>query len=473
MLIHPRVCTEQLASEDCAAIHDAALRILEETGLTVQSAEACRFLAEAGAQVAGAKVRFPRDVAARLLKSSPERFTLHARNAERNVEVGGNRTLVSPGYGSAFVADRRGMRRNAVLDDFRKFALLAGWSEAIDITGGLLVEPLDVPPAFRPAEITRLLLACSDKPFLGSVAGAEGARDTLAMLRIALGSTAEKPAVMALINVNSPLRLDAGMADAMLEYVKAGQAVLLTPGILQGVTAPVTTAGALAQAFAELIGGAALAQAVRPGAPVVIGLGGFGADLRTGGSGFGRPENALATITGAQMARRLGLPFRCSAAVTGSRLPDCRSGYERMMTAMAAWSAGAHVCLQAAGILDCINSMCFEQFLIDLEVWGYLRRLAERPRADPDRLALDVIASAGSDYLGHEHTLEHMRDDLYTPQLASPDTFDAWAAAGGEDVAALAAKKLAAVLPGLSPPPIDPGAAKELDRYVQSVREKR
>ena len=85
---------------------------------------------------------------------------------------------------------------------------------------------------------------------------------------------------------------------------------LLTPGIMMGMTAPVTVAGALVQAWAELIGTATIAQVIQPGAPLILGTGGFESDLRCGESGFGRPENVVGLVSGAQLARRMNLPYR-------------------------------------------------------------------------------------------------------------------------------------------------------------------
>ena len=336
------------------------------------------------------------------------------------------------------MADAQGTRRSATLEDFRRFALLAAESDLVDITGGLLVEPGDVPPEQRPEVLTRALLECSPKPLLGSVAGAEGAQSSLAVAREAFPDLEATPAILGLININSPLRLDARMAEALLVYVRAGQPVLLTPGILMGITAPVTVAGALAQAFAELIGCVVLTQVLRPGVPVIIGLGGFGSDLRVAGSGFGRPEQALGTLLGAQLARRLKLPYRASPGVTGAFSPDARAGYESMMTAFAAWSSGAHVGLQAFGILDHINAMCFEKLVLDLGMWDYIKRVATAGGVNGETLAMEAIAACPQDYLTAEHTMRHFREELLTPALAPPLSYDAWLEQGRPDTLALA-----------------------------------
>ena len=350
--------------------------------------------------------------------------------------------------------------------DFKNFALLAGHSDIIDITGGVLVEPDDVPVSLRPLELVRALLIYSDKPFMGSVAGAEGARHSLEMAKIVFGNLTGKPVLIGLININSPLRLEAHMAGAFLEYVKAGQPVLLTPGVMMGLTAPVTLAGTLVQALAELIGCVTLSQLIRPGTPVIMGTASFGSDMRHAGSALGRPENALSTVLGAQMARKLGIPYRASAAVTGAFRPDCRSGYERMMTAMSAWAAGAHLCLHAAGTLDCINSMCLEQFVVDLEIWSYLKRLSQQLAVDEEALAVHVIGDARGDYLNHEHTLRHLRDELYVPLLVPPVSYESWLGSDGPDVIVEAARRGKDLLRQATQPPMDDGVKREIENYM-------
>ncbi|MBU0609805.1 MAG: trimethylamine methyltransferase family protein, partial [Armatimonadetes bacterium] len=123
--------------------------------------------------------------------------------------------------------------------------------------------------------------------------------------------------------------------------------------------------------------------------------------------------------------------------------PDARAGYESMITAFAAWSAGAHVGLQACGILDQINAMCYEKFVLDLEVWGYVKRVATPAGVDADSLAMEVIAACPGDYLTAEHTMKHFREELLTPSLAPPLSYDAWLAQGRPDALTLAGERVA------------------------------
>ncbi|MBN2216511.1 MAG: trimethylamine methyltransferase family protein [Pirellulales bacterium] len=471
MIEHPRNYAELLSPDDVDRIHAAALGVLNREGLCIQSAAIVRCLADAGlrADARRQRVWFHPDEVERHLAAAPKSWMLCARNPRRSIRFGGAQLHICPGYGSPFVADREGRRRPATLRDFEDFTTLAARCDAVDLMSCLIVEPTDVPVRRRGPEIMRCLLSRSDKPLMGPVHSGEAVDDALAMARIVFGDL-KNPCLLALININSPLRLDARMAEAMLAYLRAGQAILLTPGIMMGITAPATVAGALVQAWAELIGTAVAAQAIRPGAPLVLGTGGFGSDLRCGASGFGRPENAIGLTAGAQLARRVGLPYRGSAMVTGSRLPDCRGGYERMMTALSAWHAGAHLALQGLGILDCINSMSYEQFVVDAEIWGYLRRLAQPIAVDNDTLAVDLIGRTEGSYMALEHTVEHMRREIHVPSLAPPDSYEGWLAAGGPDVVEHAAYRVKEILVQSDERPLPDDARRALDDYVAARR---
>ena len=473
MIKHPLEYIENISQRDTEKIIESALLILRTKGMLVNSKQICESLAKAGARVDFQKehVIFPEEFVRRYLAMAPAKFTLYARNPARNVIIGNRGLAVVPGYGSAFIADESGKRRTATMQDFENFAKLACSSDIIDITGGLLVEPNDIIPDFRPLEITQSLIRNSDKPFLGSVAGTAGAQESIEMARIVMDDISQKPCMVGLININSPLCLSPPMADAMVEYVKAGQPILLTPGILLGMTAPVTIVGALMQAFAELIGCVVTTQVLSPSTPVIIGLGGVASDLRNATTGFGRPEHAIAIQLGAKIARYLNLPFRCTAAVTGARKPDCRSGYERMMTALTAQNAGVHFCLQAAGILDSINTMSYEQYIIDIEIWSYIKRLAEPVAVNDETLALDVVELSNEHYIWHEHTIKHMRNEIHVPSLVDCETYEAWWASSTKDIISKASKRAAVLLATLKPPPLAQSIEHELDKYVSHRRQ--
>ena len=64
---------------------------------------------EAGADVKGERVHFPKGLPRSLLKTAPSVYTQHARNPERSVQIGGNATVFAPVYGPPFVRDLDGV----------------------------------------------------------------------------------------------------------------------------------------------------------------------------------------------------------------------------------------------------------------------------------------------------------------------------------------------------------------------------
>ncbi|MDR1111109.1 MAG: trimethylamine methyltransferase family protein [Deltaproteobacteria bacterium] len=466
MIRHPEFYLEKLDQKGLGEIISGSLWLMEKTGLLIQDEELAGLIGGKG--IAGVEVgrdgrlRLKAEKTMELLALAPPVWTFQARKESNSRQIGGDRLCVSPGYGSTFVADLDGRRREATLDDFRSFVGLSQISPAIDICSAVVVEPSDVLTHRRPEIMTAIQLVGSDKPIMGSVMGAEGAERSFRAAEIILGDLAGRPWLLGLININSPLRLDRRMAGALRAYLQYGQPVIFTPGASMGITGPVTVAGNMAQSYADLMGAVAVSQIIRPGHPVIVGNGGFGGNLHTGNPGYGRPENALATIIGAQVARKLRLPYRCSAAVTSSLVPDGRTALEHAVTAMAAWNGGASLALQAAGILDSINSMSFEQFVMDLELWGYIERLGRPVETDPEHLCLDLISQTPSSYLSAEHTIKNYKKELYAPLFGKTQKIDAI-----KDITVLAGQKLDELKRGPSGvTPCDREAMRALGEFV-------
>src|ERR1019366_709460 len=181
----------------------------------------------------------------------------------------------------------------------------------LDSPGGTICEPEDRPLDSRHLDMVFALQTLSDKPYMGSVTSGPNAADTVRMGEILFGgreSIEATPASISLINVNSPLRYDDRMLGAMFEYVKAGQAVILTPFLLMGAMSPVSLPATLVQQMAEALAGIALSQLIRPGAPVVFGSFLSNTYMQSGSPAFGTPESGIGVLCTGQIARRFGLP---------------------------------------------------------------------------------------------------------------------------------------------------------------------
>src|SRR3984893_3768893 len=93
---------EVLTAEQVERILVAAFRVLEEAGLEIRSAEARAVYGRAGAVIDEERqiVRRGRDIVEAQLRHAPAQFVLHARNAARHLEVGGNVVNFGPVNGA-------------------------------------------------------------------------------------------------------------------------------------------------------------------------------------------------------------------------------------------------------------------------------------------------------------------------------------------------------------------------------------
>jgi trimethylamine--corrinoid protein Co-methyltransferase len=280
------------------------------------------------------------------------------------------------------------------------------------------------------------------------------------------------PAVISLINVNSPLRYDDRMLAALLEYVKANQAVVITPFILMGAMSPVSVPAALAQQIAEALAGIALAQLVRPGAPVVFGSFLSNTDMQSGSPSFGTPESAVAVLCTGQIARRFGLPWRSGGGLTASQTVDAQSAYEALMTMLPTMLAGANFVMHAAGWLESGLVSCFEKFVVDVEILRMLHEEFTPLEVTEETLAFGAHEEVGpgGHFLGAAHTLERFRECFYRPLLSSTENYERWSRRGGKDAAARATEIVRTTLDEYEPPPLDDGLRQELKAYVDRRR---
>ncbi len=462
---------EILNEEALQIIEYNAETVLEEIGVNfIENEAALQLWREAGADVRGERVHIPRGLARKLCSTAPKTFTQHARNPERNVEIGGRNLVLAPVYGPPFVRDAQGGRRYATLEDFRNFVRLGYMSKWLHHSGGTVCEPTDIPVNKRHLDMVLAHMTLSDKPFMGSVTAPERAVDSVDMAKILFGSDfVDQNTVMTqLININSPMTFDGIMMGAMEVYAAAGQACIVSPFIVGGAMAPVTVAGTLTQVLAEVLAGVAYNQLIRPGAPVIAGAFVTSIDMNSGAPTFGTPEAAHITYGVGQLVRRLGLPYRSGGAFCGSKLPDAQAAYESANSLNMALLAGVNFMLHACGWLEGGLVSSYEKFVMDADQLGTLHHLAQGIHMDVNGQAMDAIREVGpgGHYLGCEHTQANFKTAFWRSDLFDFKPFETWAEEGARDTQTLATERVAKMLGDYQQPALDEGINEALHDYV-------
>lgn len=424
-----------LSEDAVAAIHDTALKVLEDLGMKVLLPEARAIYLRGGALIDedSQMVRIGREMVTAALASAPARIHIRAREAHRDVILEPGGMVFHAGAGCPQVYDRLRGRRPGTLADFREIMQLIDGFDVIHMMAAA-VEPQDSPMQRRHYDMTLVQLQSSTKVPFTYARGRAQVEDTFKMLALAQGlgaDFADHPRTFTVINTNSPRTLDLPMAEGIIDFARHGQVTMITPFCLMGAMAPVTVAGALVLQHAEALAGITLAQLTRSGAPVVYGAFASNVAMKSGAPAFGTPEHMRATLASGQLARHIGLPWRGSSGAAAN-MADAQGATETTLATMAAVLAGASLTVHAAGWLEGGLSFGLEKFLTDIEVLQTIAELATPLAVTPADLAFDAIAEVppGGHFFGSAHTMDRFRQAFYEPLVSDWSNHGQWTEAG-------------------------------------------
>jgi len=421
-----------------AAIHESALQVLEELGMKVLLPEARKIYAQGGALVDENTqiVRIGRDIIAASLESAPRSIDLRAGARHRDLTLELGVLTFQSGAGSPHTTDLVRGRRPATLCDYRELTQLTQHFDVLHMLNPL-VEPQDIPVHLRHYQVTEAQLTLSDKfPFVFS-RGTPQVTDCFNMIRDFRGISDEEfqaaPHSYTIINTNSPRQLDIPMAQGLIDFARAGQLSIVTPFCLMGAMAPITVAGALTLSHAEALAAIALTQLSRLGAPVCYGAFASNVDMRSGAPAFGTPEQVKANLGAGQLARLLGLPWRCAAG-SAANINDAQAANETQMSAWGAVLAGSTVIIHGAGWLEGGLTVSYEKLITDLEVLQIFAELCAPTPADDCDIALDALREIqpGGHFFGAAHTMERYQTAFYEPLVADWSNFGTWTERGAK-----------------------------------------
>jgi trimethylamine--corrinoid protein Co-methyltransferase len=472
-LVNPYAPIEVLGAEQLERIHDASMRILETHGLEFLSDTALEILARAGANVdrETRRARLGRDLIAEFVAKAPAQFTLHARNPDRSVVIGGNHIAFCAVSSAPNCSDLDRGRRPGSYADYCDLLRIVQSLNVIHLAAGYPVEPIDIPPPVRHLDAYHAAITLTDRVWSPSAIGAGRVEDGLAMNGIARGiareQLIERPGLCTVVNTNSPLRVDGPMLDGLTAMARAGQAIIVTPFTLAGAMAPSTLAGALALQNAEALGVIAFAQMVRAGTPVLYGAYTSNVDMKSGAPAFGTPEYTRTALASGQLARRYGLPYRSSNACAANAV-DAQAAYESEMSVWGAVMGGANLVKHGAGWMEGGLVASFEKLIVDAEILQMMAEFLQPIPVNDDTLALAAIAEVepGGHYFGAQHTLAHYDTAFYAPMVSDWRNYETWREAGAPDAARRANGIWKKLLAEYQPPPLDQAVREALDDYV-------
>ncbi len=461
---------EILTGSQVERIDAASMDILENTGVVFRDDIALADWQRAGAKVVNDRVYLDRGLVRALIATIPARFTYHARDPQKNVAFGGNRSIFVPMTGAPYLRDLEDLRRTPTLDDLAMFHKLAHLMPALHSSAHHIVEPYDHPISQRHLRITYSSMKYSDKTFMGMTTSPRNAEDVIAMCRILFGADFidSHPVVTGNCNGNSPLVWDETMLGAMRAFCRANQPVLCSPFVLGGANTPASVAASVAQLNAEALSALAYTQVIRRGCPAIYGHYLSTVSMKSGAPMAGTPEISLMNFMIGQMARFYDVPWRTSNTLGGAKTFDAQAGYESATTLSAVMHAGANYIWHSAGWNEAGMHCSVAKFIVDAEQCAMAYRMAQGPNFDDFDAALATIPDVGpgGHYLGHPHTQENFQTAFFMPELFDNNSFEQWQADGSVEITARALKHAKKMLSNYQEPKLDRAIDEELLAFI-------
>jgi trimethylamine---corrinoid protein Co-methyltransferase len=457
-------------------IIDEALGVLERTGVLIEDERALKRLAGVGlaADPASGRVLFPRASIERALATAPPAVTLHDRDGTVAAVLEGDNVHFVPASSALRVLDRRTQKARVPLTpDFVEYVRLADGLKNISYLSTAFI-PTDIPQDVADVWRLYLVLAHSKRPVVSGAFTAWGVPrmgQVMAMFRDGREDLVRRPMSMFTCCPNTPLRWGEDPVANIMDCAEWGIPIEIVPVLLLGMISPVTTVGALVLHTAEVLSGLAIAQAVRPGTPVVFG----GAPASFHMQLMSNPMTAVEALQlycgYAQVAKRLGLPCQAYMALSDSKFNDPQAGMETGVGAFLAASAGINS-VSGPGMLDFVNCFSFEKLVFDDEIVAHARRFVRPVEVRGDLPAGDLIAELVRDHhlLTSEHTLEHWPDELYLPGPTLDRTnWDQWAEQGSRDWRARASEVIDETLANYEVEPLEQRVHDEIQHLIRST----
>ena len=150
-----------------------------------------------------------------------------------------------------------------------------------------------------------------------------------------------------------------------------------------------------------------------------------------------------------QLANHIKVPNYNSAGLTDSKIPDVQAGWEKALTLLLAAMGGSNFVHHAAGMLESMLTVAYEQYVIDDEIIGMCCKVLQGIQVDAEHLALEAIddVGPGGNFIASDHTFAHMRKEYFAGNGVSDRKIrDDWEQEGARDAATRARAIAKAIL---------------------------
>ena len=457
-----------LSDSQLKALHQASVSILEEIGSVVCHEPTLKQLEKNGVRISGKQHAFiPESLVNWAIEQAPKSITIFNRQRQPAMHLHGTNVYFGTGSDCRFLSDTNGSElREFGLDDMVNALKLADALPHIDFVMCMALAA-ELEAGSSCAIKYAAMLSHTSKPLV-VVSGPELSQLDNIVKAAALipgdrEELANQPTFLLLVNPTSPLLHSQDAIEKLVYMAESRLPLVYAPGIMAGASSPITIAGAIAQANAEILAGLVIHQLTRPGAPFVFGGGMSPLDMKSGQPTYAAPEAMVSQAGLCQLGRSLyHLPTWGFGGCSASKICDEQAVAEASnYLMMSAWM-GTNL-VHDIGYLEFGVTYSLELLTICDEIIGQIRHLMKGIVVDEEHLALEAIKRVGpmGNFLADAHTMENYKNN-WQPDLIDRKTRSVWEKKGSLSLLERAAQKVIRILDHHCPDPLPSDIAKQL-----------
>jgi trimethylamine---corrinoid protein Co-methyltransferase len=425
-----------LKPEQIDQLHLATLDVLENVGVKICEPEALDLLGDAGARVTGDLVKIPTWLVQQAFSTAPCKIVIYDRSGRRALTLEKGNIYYGTGSDTPYIIDiDTGQRRRAVKQDTINATRIADALENIDFIMSM-AKASDVPDIRTDRHHFEAMTLNSTKPIIFDAHDREGLSDIIKMASIACGSKetlVQKPYIMHYAEPNSPLTHSKAALEKLLTMAEERIPLIYAPAVMCGATGPVTTAGALVVANAEILSGLVIHQLKAKGAPFIYGGGTPPLNMVTTVCSYGDPQGIVGAVSLVQLAQFYNLPSFSIAGCTDAQLFDQQAAMEAGFNLLMSALAGGNL-IHDLGYIGVGLTFSLEYLVLCNEGVGAAKFMTRGVEVNPRTLALDVIEKVGPGgyFLTEQHTLDYFKHEMHFTKLFNRSAYDNWQATGSK-----------------------------------------
>ncbi len=428
---------EVLSAHDINKIHEAALEVMEETGVRFPSHRALDVFEEAGCEVDRDSMiaRLPADLVTRSLRQAPTRFVLAGRDPKDDLFIDDRTSHLSTDGCAVDVYDlQNGELRRSNREDIVNACKIADYLPEISYIWGPPVSAQDVPAHIRPLhEIEASMEGTTMHIQPETVINRDIAHYALEMASAVAGGKEklrERPVFSYMQCATDPLGQDGGSLEASMVAAEWGIPTGFMPMPMSCATAPATMAGNLVVTTVDAVSPLVLMQLINPGTPVYFAAAPTALDIQTGGYTGGGPEDFLLAAAFSEICHFYQIPLAVGGFATGAKLPDWQAAVDNSFAGLMPVLTNTSI-INGAGTLNGSKIFSLQALIMDAEIYNIIAKTSQGINVNDETLAVDLIKQTGpgGNYLAAKHTRRHMRD-LWRPVVYDRKPYGSWEESG-------------------------------------------